>query len=47
MINPLKNTEIVKERYRGIRRHALITKEIRRKLPKLYSQNGNKIPWFI
>jgi len=44
MINPLKNTEIVKERYRGIRRHALITKEIRRKLPKLYSQDGNKNP---
>jgi len=42
MKSPLKNTEPLKEKHRGLRRHALLTAEIKKKLPKLYSTDGIK-----
>ena len=42
MKSPLKNTEPLKEKHRGLRRHALLTAEIKKKLPKLYATDGVK-----
>jgi len=32
------------EKHRGLRRHSLLPNDIRKRLPKLYSQEGNKDP---